>query len=113
MEDAGFEHFSALEFAKRIDYSIGTISKTFGSYDAFILAINGRTPALWRDQLARRLGQVQQDRLRAAITPYFDYATTHHHSWASICDFRLPEDVTLPERYQAKGAPFSISQLSR
>lgn len=60
MDEVGFAHFSAREVAKRIGYSIGTIYNVFGSYDAFILAINGRTLALWRDHLLRRLEKVQR-----------------------------------------------------
>ncbi|TWH79209.1 TetR/AcrR family transcriptional regulator [Novosphingobium taihuense] len=102
MEEVGFAHFSAREVAKRIGYSIGTIYNVFGSYDALILAINGRTLALWRDHLVRRLADVQQDRLRQAIAAYFEFATTHRHAWAAIYDFRLPEDTVPPERYQAE-----------
>lgn len=100
MDEVGFAHFSAREVAKRIGYSIGTIYNVFGSYDAFILAINGRTLALWRDHLVRRLEKVEQDRLRAAIAAYFEFATAHRHAWAAIYDFRLPEDAAPPERYQ-------------
>lgn len=102
MEEVGFAHFSAREVAKRIGYSIGTIYNVFGSYDALILAINGRTLALWRDHLVRRLGEVRHDRLRAAIAAYFEFATTHRHAWAAIYDFRLPEDTPPPETYQAE-----------
>lgn len=102
MEEVGFAHFSAREVAKRIGYSIGTIYNVFGSYDALILAINGRTLALWRDHLVRRLGEVRHDRLRVAIAAYFEFATTHRHAWAAIYDFRLPEDSPPPDSYQAE-----------
>ncbi|MCC6940029.1 TetR/AcrR family transcriptional regulator [Novosphingobium sp.] len=102
MEEVGFAHFSAREVAKRIGYSIGTIYNVFGSYDALILAINGRTLALWRDYLERRLEQSQGDRLGHAIEAYFEFAAKHRHAWAAIYDFRLPEDLSPPETYQAQ-----------
>lgn len=102
MEEVGFAHFSAREVAKRIGYSIGTIYNVFGSYDALILAINGRTLALWRNHLQRRLAGAEQDRLAAAITAYFEFAMHHRHAWAAIYDFRLPEDTPPPESYQAE-----------
>lgn len=102
MEEVGFANFSAREVAKRIGYSIGTIYNVFGSYDALILAINGRTLALWRDHLVRRLEGERQDRLRTAIAAYFEFATTHRHAWAAIYDFRLPADTAPPESYQAE-----------
>lgn len=106
MEEVGFAHFSAREVAKRVGYSIGTIYNVFGSYDALILAINGRTLALWRDHLRRRLSTVgsdaPRDRLAAAITAYFEFATGYRHAWAAIYDFRLPEDTAAPESYQAQ-----------
>jgi AcrR family transcriptional regulator len=107
MEEVGFAHFSAREVAKRIGYSIGTIYNVFGSYDALILAINGRTLALWRDHLERRLAQSAGSaetgravRLKQAITAYFEFAEKHRHAWAAIYDFRLPEDTAPPESYQ-------------
>ncbi|MCX7283155.1 MAG: helix-turn-helix domain containing protein [Novosphingobium sp.] len=124
MEEVGFNHFSAREVAKRIGYSIGTIYNVFGSYDGLILAINGRTLALWRDYLERRLAQVEagageagagetgggeggageggEARLRRAIIAYFDFAARHRHAWAAIYDFHLPEDTPAPEDYQAQ-----------
>ena len=102
MEEVGFAHFSAREVAKRIGYSIGTIYNVFGSYDALILAINGRTLALWRDYLEWRLEQSQGDRLGHAIEAYFEFAAKHRHAWAAIYDFRLPEDLSPPETYQAQ-----------
>ena len=102
MEEVGFAHFSAREVAKRIGYSIGTIYNVFGSYDALILAINGRTLALWRAHLERRLQQSQDDRLAHAIEAYFEFAERHRHAWAAIYDFRLPEDTSPPETYQAQ-----------
>ncbi len=102
MDEVGFAHFSAREVAKRVGYTIGTIYNVFGSYDALILAINGRTLALWRDHLERRLQQAQGDRLQQAIEAYFEFAARHGHAWAAIYDFRLPEDVSPPDTYQAK-----------
>lgn len=102
MEEVGFAHFSAREVAKRIGYSIGTIYNVFGSYDALVLAINGRTLALWRAHLERRLAQAQDDRLAEAIEAYFEFAGKHRHAWAAIYDFRLPEDMSPPEAYQAQ-----------
>lgn len=102
MEEVGFAHFSAREVAKRIGYSIGTIYNVFGSYDSLILAINGRTLALWRDHLERRLAESADgaDRLRRAIAAYFEFAAGHRHAWSAIYDFRLPEDTASPESYQ-------------
>ncbi len=102
MEEVGFAHFSAREVAKRIGYSIGTIYNVFGSYDGLILAINGRTLALWRDHLVRRLAAASDERLATAITAYFEFAMRHRHAWAAIYDFRLPEDTAPDEAYQAE-----------
>ena len=107
-EKVSLTNFSAREVAKHIGYSIGTISDIFGSYDAFSLAINGCTLPLRRDHLVRRLGEVRQERLRAAITACFEFATTHRHSWAANYDYRLPEDLTPPERYQVVVRAISI-----
>lgn len=102
MSEVGFARFSAREVAKRIGYSIGTIYNVFVSYDQLILAINGRTLDLWLTYLEARLEGVGDDRLRAAIDAYFEFALLHRHAWAALYDHRLPESEEMPEDYQAK-----------
>ena len=102
LAQVGFAHFSAREVAKRIGYSIGTLYNVFGSYDALILAINGRTLDLWREALAAVLASTQGDRLHAAIRAYFEFATHNRHTWTALYDFRLPEGDPLPEFYAQK-----------
>lgn len=105
--EVGFARFSAREVAKRVGYSIGTIYNVFGSYDQLILAINGRTLDMWLAALERRLeggGGAGENRLRAAIDAYFDFAVRHRHAWAALYDFRLPEGEAVPEYYQIKVA---------
>ena len=100
ISEVGFAHFSAREVAKRIGYSIGTIYNVMGSYDALIMAINGRTLDLWRDYLEIRLEDVQEDRLAHAIGAYFEFAIVHRHAWTALYDFRLPDDVEASAEYQ-------------
>jgi AcrR family transcriptional regulator len=103
LAQVGFAHFSAREVAKRIGYSIGTLYNVFGSYDGLMLAINGRTLDLWRDHLRATLDAAgAHDRLRAAITAYFHFATHNRHSWAALYDFRLPEGEPMPDTYAQK-----------
>lgn len=98
----GFAKFSAREVAKAIGYSIGTLYNVFGSYDQLILAINGRTLDLWLADLEAHLAGRREDRLRAAIDAYFDFALTHRNAWTALYDFRLPENEIMPEEYQRK-----------
>ncbi|MEG3086976.1 TetR/AcrR family transcriptional regulator [Sphingomonas sp. PB4P5] len=104
MADVGFARFSAREVAKRVGYSIGTIYNVFGSYDALMLAINGRTLDLWLDYLETRLDTAKpdDDRLGRAIDAYFEFAIGHRHAWAALYDFRLPDDTAAPDDYVAK-----------
>lgn len=104
MGDVGFARFSAREVAKRVGYSIGTLYNVFGSYDALMLAINGRTLDLWLDYLATRLAAApaDEDRLGRAIDAYFEFAILHRHAWAALYDFRLPDDMVAPDDYAAK-----------
>lgn len=106
MGEVGFARFSAREVAKRVGYSIGTVYNVFGSYDALMLAINGRTLDLWLDYLEARLASLApgEDRLRRAIDAYFEFAVVHRHAWAALYDFRLPDDGDPPEEYGAKVA---------
>jgi len=102
MSEVGFAHFSAREVAKQIGYSIGTIYNVMGSYDALILAINGRTLDLWLTYLESRLDGADGERLKQAIGAYFEFAVVHRHAWAALYDFRLPDDVEPSADYQAK-----------
>jgi len=104
ISEVGFARFSAREVAKRIGYSIGTVYNVFGSYDQLILAINGRTLDLWLGYLEARLEGLDEDRLRAAIDAYFEFALVHRHAWAALYDHRLPESEAMPDDYQAKVA---------
>lgn len=102
LSEVGFARFSAREVAKRIGYSVGTLYNVFGSYDALMLAINGRTLDLWRAALLEKLEQAESGRLEQAIAVYFDFAASHRHAWAALYDFRLPNDVPLPASYAEK-----------
>lgn len=106
MSEVGFARFSAREVAKRVGYSIGTIYNVFGSYDALMLAINGRTLDLWLDYLETRLRSAGagEDRLGRAIDAYFAFAIVHRHAWAALYDFRLPDDAEPPGDYGEKVA---------
>ncbi len=99
ISEVGFARFSAREVARRIGYSIGTIYNVFGSYDHLMLAINGRTLDMWRSALETRLANAEQDRLRAAVEAYFDFALQNRHAWTAIYDFRLPDDAEVPDEY--------------
>lgn len=100
--EVGFARFSAREVAKRIGYSIGTIYNVFGNYDQLMLAINGRTLDLWRAYLERQLSEEKGDRLKCAITAYFEFAIQNRHAWTAIYDFHLPVDEEPPEDYGKK-----------
>jgi AcrR family transcriptional regulator len=100
--EVGFARFSAREVAKAIGYSIGTLYNVFGSYDQLMLAINGRTLDLWLADLEAHLAGRSDDRLRAAIEAYFDFALGHRNAWTALYDFRLPENETMPEDYRRK-----------
>ena len=102
LAEVGFFHFSAREVAKRIGYSIGTLYNVFGSLDQLMLAINGMTLDLWRDYLELRLEAAGEDRLRALVEAYFEFAIVNRHAWAALYDHRLPEGEPIPVYYEEK-----------
>lgn len=108
LSQVGFARFSAREVAKGIGYSIGTLYNVFGSYDALLLALNGRTLDMWLAFLEERLAGLEAGegtaRLDAAIDAYFDFALGHRHAWTALYDFRLPEGTPPSEEYRAKVA---------
>ncbi len=98
MACVGFARFSAREVAKRIGYSVGTIMHLFGGVDQLVLAINSRTFILWTDWLEERLsGASGNDRIRALVQGYFDFAEQHCNLWTAIYEHRLPDGAAIPE----------------
>lgn len=105
MAELGLPRFSAREVAKRIGYSIGTLYNVFGSYDRLVLAINTRTFGLWATSLRDRLASGEEDRIRALVEGYFDFAQRNTNLWTAIYDHRLPHDMAMPdEDATARGA---------
>jgi len=103
LSEVGYARFSARELAKRIGYSIGTLYNVFGSLDQLMLAINGVTLDNWRIYLQVRLeSSPTQERLKNAISAYFEFAILNRHSWTALYDFRLPEGSDAPSSYSAK-----------
>lgn len=98
----GYAHFSARELAKRIGYSVGTLYNVFGSLDQLMLGLNGVTLTAWRSYLETRLLLAEEDRLKIAISAYFEFAILNRHAWTALYDFRLPDDVPAPEDYKNK-----------
>ena len=103
LADVGYARFSARELAKRIGYSIGTLYNVFGSLDQLMLAINGVTLDNWRSWLQVKLDHAPaQDRLKSAISAYFEFAILNRQAWTALYDFRLPEGTVAPPGYTAK-----------
>ena len=103
LADVGYARFSARELAKRIGYSIGTLYNVFGSLDQLMLAINGVTLDHWRTYLQVRLEHAPaQERLKSAISAYFEFAILNRQAWTALYDFRLPEGSEAPRSYTAK-----------
>ena len=103
LAEVGYARFSARELAKRIGYSVGTLYNVFGSLDMLMLAINGVTLDGWRAYLLLRLEAAPtEERLKSAISAYFEYAVLNRHAWTALYDFRLPEGCAAPESYTAK-----------
>jgi len=103
LAEVGYARFSARELAKRIGYSVGTLYNVFGSLDLLMLAINGVTLDGWRAYLELRLEASPPDqRLKSAISAYFEYAVLNGHAWTALYDFRLPVGDVAPASYTAK-----------
>lgn len=97
MAETGFAGFSAREVARRVGYSVGTIYNVFESLDHLLIAINSRTFELWTEYLRERIDACQDDRIRALVQAYFDFAREHPNLWMAIYDHRLPSGMTMPD----------------
>lgn len=105
MAETGFARFSAREVAKRIGYSVGTISNVFGSVDGLVVAVNSRTFRLWSESLEAGLeGVMGADRITALVRGYFEFARSNVNLWAAIYEHRLPPGMEMPERLASERA---------
>lgn len=104
MAEQGLAKFSGREVAKRAGYSVGTIYNVFGSLDQLIAAINSHTFSLWADYLRGRLDAAGDDRIKALVEGYFDFALAHPNLWSAIYDHRLTEGEELAENDQGQRA---------
>ena len=102
MAETGFAGFSAREVARRVGYSIGTIYNVFESLDHLLVAINSKTFELWTDYLRQRVDKGGNDRIRALVQAYFDFARQHSMLWMAIYDHRLPAGMAMPDRDMEK-----------
>lgn len=101
LAEAGFAAFSAREVAKRVGYSVGTISNVFGSYDRLVLAINARTLRAWTAFMQARVEAEPHDRVAALVAGYFDFAAGNRHRWMALYDHRMEGEFTLPDWFLA------------
>ena len=104
MAEVGYARFSAREVAKRIGYSIGTISNVCGSHNALVTAINSHTFTLWADMMRARLAEEPEDRIAVLVQSYFSFAAANANLWMAIYEHRLPSSEEIPERYRAQRA---------
>lgn len=104
LAQAGLAKFSGREVAKRVGYSVGTISNLFGSVDGLIVAINSRSFEVWAQILRDRLKNADGDRIAALVDGYFAFAQQSPELWSAIYAHRLPEGLGLPEEDKARRA---------
>ena len=104
LAESGLARFSAREVAKRVGYSIGTLYNVFGSYDGLMLALNGRTLTLWAEHLRARLAVADEDRIKALVCGYFEFAADNPKLWITIYEHRMADGGPAPEPYQALAA---------
>jgi len=98
MADTGFARFSAREVAKRIGYSVGTVTNVFGGIDGLVSAINARTFLLWAEAMEARLaGVARQERITTLVSGYFAFATENSNLWSAIYEHRQPPGEPMPD----------------
>lgn len=98
----GFVKFSAREVAREIGYTIGTIYNVFGTYDDFIVHINGRTLDMWYEEMAAVLKSSRGSKLKAMSGHYLEFSKRNYNLWLTLFDHHLPPGKKLPKWYEEK-----------
>jgi len=104
LAEAGLARFSGREVAKRVGYSVGTISNLFGSVDGLIAAVNSRSFENWAALLRAWLDRAGEDRIAALVHGYFAFAEECPELWSAIYAHRLPDAAALPEEERERRA---------
>jgi len=104
MAEVGFARFSARGVAKRVDYTVGTVLKAFGSLDRLLIAINTRTFDLWADSVEAALADGPDDVVSTLVDAYFAFAKNNRNLWNAIYDHHLPEGMALGEEDESTRA---------
>lgn len=109
MAEAGYTGYSTREVARRIGYSLGTIINVMGGNDLLIMEINTRTFGLWTEELEKALSDNPEDRIKALVHAYFDFAAKNRNLWSAIYEHKIPAVMKIPEdQTQLRGRLTSI-----
>ncbi|WP_394754861.1 TetR/AcrR family transcriptional regulator [Crenothrix sp.] len=98
VNEQGYSALNARKIALDIDYTVGSIYMVFDSMADIALHINAKTLS----QLASYMAKSQDKTLSIDILTqsYFNYATTHFNRWRMLFEYRLAENLSLPEWYR-------------
>lgn len=103
LSEKGLSGFSARELARRIGYSVTTVIAAHGGQDGLIAAINTHSFDMWTQALQEALMNEPDDRIRALVEAYFDFAERHPLLWRSIYEHRLPDGVPTADQAERRG----------
>jgi AcrR family transcriptional regulator len=110
--DAGLDGLKARDLARDVGCALGAIYNVFPDLDALILAVNGRTLALFEAHLDANLagteldgeGERAVDALVALAQAYLTFALENRRRWNALFQHRLTEGAELPDWYRMQQA---------
>lgn len=109
IEKDGIVGIKARELAAEAGCSVGAIYNVLADLDDLVLAVNERTLAMMKIELARAAQEPLDDALEGkprAVTQmvrlalaYLHFALAHRRRWHALFDHQLPEGKALPNWY--------------
>jgi AcrR family transcriptional regulator len=110
--DAGLGGLKARDLARDVGCALGAIYNVFPDLDALILAVNGRTLALFEAHLDESVEGTEADGaaeravddLVRLARAYLTFALEHRRRWQALFQHRLAEGAELPDWYRAQQA---------
>ncbi len=104
IQESGISALSTRKIASRIGYTVGTLYHFFDNYDDVVLHINAVTIKDLRNHFLNKTNQNLEgcELIQQLADIYLDFLKTNHHRWSALFEYKLSNNIELPQWYKEK-----------